>query len=885
MATQPIDISSGLVPIASQQSSAGDIDISAGLVPVSRPSIDPNNPTAVANRALEQASPGRGMQVSGAEQNPRRLARNMPMQSNSAPVAGALSAGLDTADAMRKSAEEDAKPNAYNLLIKPMLGAAPAVAGMAKLPAAAGEHIANSINAFHGEDPITGYQEAFEGAGDAAQAVGAAKLASPAIADVTNAARGGAYDAMRGGAVRLMNRVVRPTDASFQFGRDPGAAALDEGAWGWTRKGVLDDVSDAIEKRTQQLNSAVNSPAANAKAIDLRPVIKNVFDPRIDFLTKHGEVEQAQALTGMRDNYLDPKIWPNISRMSPAEATALKRDIGDLTRWSGDPLEASKMDARRALYGKTKDQVNAAVPEAAPLNERISSLLTAQKALKSAVNRDQVASPMNLVDAATTVAGGPGAAIARKVVTAPGTASVAANLLNRTAKMIQPLSRAELADRLTQAGGILNPDAARAAAAQRATELALPPGQYEAPPAPVRGMLPETTTPGMQSIPTEIEGTPYIPRQPRALPPPQPEPIQAPPTPVRGYLSELGTIGRQSVPTEIEGTPAIPRFEQRALPPPSQIQLPPSSLTHPDIGAPHEVVAHNAETGLPVVRFKSNAQDPAIAAARGDNLALPTAEAPPPQTIQPLSAESQAQAAPSDAELAQEAIIGPPEKIAERYGPGVELVPISELEKIREFDREANPATGFRDPDYLDKLTKHMRENGLESPLSVVYNPETHHAILGSGNHRLAAAKRLGLTELPVKVTTEGVGMMRAGAEVPGHTGEVKDNFTPSEIGLKSGAVTPEKGAGAVKSCPSSPPTSKAFEHAFFISMCRRLKAGSNRDKRLDAGLKASSTSAFQSRDTDTPALLAAVDSAARALASRDVGAARLPPPSPVENK
>jgi hypothetical protein len=126
------------------------------------------------------------------------------------------------------------------------------------------------------------------------------------------------------------------------------------------------------------------------------------------------------------------------------------------------------------------------------------------------------------------------------------------------------------------------------------------------------------------------------------------------------------------------------------------------------------------------------------------------------------------------------------------YGPGVEMVPISELDKIKEFDREANPATGFRDPGHLDALTKDLKENGIREPLSIIYNAETKHAVLGSGNHRLAAAKRLGLTALPVKVTTTGVGSMRSGAKVSGHTGELREGLKPSEIGI--GAASPETG-------------------------------------------------------------------------------------------
>lgn len=515
------------------------LQLPPGLQLVSAPQ-DPmsGSPTAIANRALAQASPGKGMQVSGREQNPRALARNAKMtyadispngSMDVSPVAAGLGgAALDAGEGI--AGQFTPKAMVENSPLNP-LGPLRMLAGMVKLPKQAGEHIGDAINAYRDNDPYTATREGAEGAGDTAQAVSAGLAASPVIDAAQLAARTGAYNVLRKGAVGAMNTVVRPNNAAFAFGREPGAAALDEGAWGFTRNGVLKDVSDALANRTQQLQSAVDGAKGT---IDLRPIINDVFNPRIDFLTKHGETAQASALQNLRDNYLDPQQWPNMGNMSPADATAFKRDVGDMVKWSGDPLEASKAETRRSLYGATKDQINQVVPQAAEVNNRVSNLITAQKSLTTAVNRDAVAAPVNLMDLATdAVAGVPGAVV-RKVVTSPGPVSIFAQGLNKLASAVRPaVSEAPAAAASPLPFWLRQPNE-------------LPPGQYAAPPPPVAGLLPESASNGMQSVPTDIQGAPAIPRYlRRMLPPGQ---YQAPSSPIGDILDTFGAEAPRSLP-------------------------------------------------------------------------------------------------------------------------------------------------------------------------------------------------------------------------------------------------------------------------------------------------------------------------------------------------
>lgn len=139
----------------------------------------------------------------------------------------------------------------------------------------------------------------------------------------------------------------------------------------------------------------------------------------------------------------------------------------------------------------------------------------------------------------------------------------------------------------------------------------------------------------------------------------------------------------------------------------------------------------------------------------------------------------------------------------------VEFVSVEELEKYREHDREITPKTS--DDKTLDTLTEDIRKNGMKEPISVRYYKANRTAYIEEGNTRLAAAKRLGLKEVPVWVRrSEGTPVSYAkpirGIE-PNQHGYVPGDLKPSEIGFASKPPTPT-GEGKVESIPppSQPP-------------------------------------------------------------------------------
>jgi hypothetical protein len=89
-----------------------------------------------------------------------------------------------------------------------------------------------------------------------------------------------------------------------------------------------------------------------------------------------------------------------------------------------------------------------------------------------------------------------------------------------------------------------------------------------------------------------------------------------------------------------------------------------------------------------------------------------------------------------------------------RWGRDVALVPVSKLNRYREYDRtgaQAHPDS----EQIINSIADDLRKGGVNAmrePVYLDYNHETNYAYLGEGHHRLEAAKRAGLTHIPVRV-------------------------------------------------------------------------------------------------------------------------------------
>lgn len=137
------------------------------------------------------------------------------------------------------------------------------------------------------------------------------------------------------------------------------------------------------------------------------------------------------------------------------------------------------------------------------------------------------------------------------------------------------------------------------------------------------------------------------------------------------------------------------------------------------------------------------------------------------------------------------------------YGKTTELINIDELQKYAEFDRKSSPLLS---KEKYAALKADIAENGIKEPLILNYGAKDKIAYIGEGNHRLAIARELGITDIPVRVsgtgaTIEGQGVKGFGkvnGATPDQFGYIPSNQKPSDIGIAptprvSKAVTPQE--------------------------------------------------------------------------------------------
>jgi len=152
-------------------------------------------------------------------------------------------------------------------------------------------------------------------------------------------------------------------------------------------------------------------------------------------------------------------------------------------------------------------------------------------------------------------------------------------------------------------------------------------------------------------------------------------------------------------------------------------------------------------------------------------------------------------------------------------GETTELVPVDELFKYAEFDRKTSPMMSAKQ---YQELKADIAKNGIKEPLLLNYGAKDRIAVLGEGNHRLAIARELGMTDIPVRVTgtqanikgQRGKGFGRVKGTEPDRFGYVPSNQKPSDIGIKTAQPkTPQVSKEVFKDTTGIPQTDRILRN------------------------------------------------------------------------
>lgn len=212
------------------------------------------------------------------------------------------------------------------------------------------------------------------------------ELLQKAASSVGNAPRALAESAVG----PLVRKPLAATMEDTRFNRSPVKAIIDEGLSG-SKPIMVQQATKRIGELSNTLDAQLQShPNANVQ-IDAAPIIDKAIGDAVQGAKKAGNKAAINRLNDLSDA-LKTQYGPTSG--TPFEINNLKRQVGDVAHDLGafkstDPLESSAAAAMGDVYTGLKKAVNEQVPEVAPINERISNLMSAKTGLTRNIALEQ----------------------------------------------------------------------------------------------------------------------------------------------------------------------------------------------------------------------------------------------------------------------------------------------------------------------------------------------------------------------------------------------------------------------------------------------------------------------------------------------------------------
>jgi len=215
---------------------------------------------------------------------------------------------------------------------------------------------------------------------------------------------------------KVINSLVKPLLKDFSYGKNPGKAVAEAGITANSldelgqkitvvRQGVGQEISDRVIQSTtkfdasdslKSLDEAIG--AANKNPRTNSAIIKRLEDLKSDLLNV-GE---------------DGIPTRNLKDLTADELWELNKDIGGLTRWTGNATDDEIVNkALRNAYGATRGKLEGGVDGIGELSEKYANLKSAEIATQY---RDKIAARGNIISFSGNTLGG-GAALATALTT------------------------------------------------------------------------------------------------------------------------------------------------------------------------------------------------------------------------------------------------------------------------------------------------------------------------------------------------------------------------------------------------------------------------------------------------------------------------------------
>lgn len=196
---------------------------------------------------------------------------------------------------------------------------------------------------------------------------------------------------------KVINSLVKPLLKDFSYGKNPGKAVAEAGIVA----NSLDDLAVKIKGVKNSVGQQISDlMKTSSKVFD----VSGALDPIDDAITKANNSPRTNAaiitrLQNLKDDILrisdDVPTGRPLNNLSAEDVFELKREIGDLTRWTGNATDDEIVNkALKTTYGNLKSTLDDSIDGIRGLNEKYANLLTAETAT---IYRDKIAARQGLI--------------------------------------------------------------------------------------------------------------------------------------------------------------------------------------------------------------------------------------------------------------------------------------------------------------------------------------------------------------------------------------------------------------------------------------------------------------------------------------------------------
>lgn len=224
-------------------------------------------------------------------------------------------------------------------------------------------------------------------------------------------------EVLKKNAPRFINSLIKPLAKDLSYGKNPGRAVAEEGIIANSLEELATKIGVRRNEVGEEITELISSrPDVKINLSDVvKPIDEAIEQARKNPRTNAGLITRLDDLKsdllGIADDGTGAITSRKLDELTPAEAFLFKRDISDLTKFTGNASDDSAINkSLQRVYGSIKEKLNSSLSGTKSktgktieqLNERYADLSSAEIATKY---RDKIAERQNIISLPTNLAG------------------------------------------------------------------------------------------------------------------------------------------------------------------------------------------------------------------------------------------------------------------------------------------------------------------------------------------------------------------------------------------------------------------------------------------------------------------------------------------------